>query len=112
MIYTTELVISLLLSGVGLFFGFYFKKKALLLSLGAGFLLIITAILILSQGFVLRTGDTLTVSGNTTIVNYVYEQADSTLSSVAGWFLLVVGFASLVGSSLGLYDQRFESEDI
>lgn len=132
MIYTTELVLSLLISGVGLFLGFYYKKRALLLSLAAGFLLLITGISVLSTGFGLESG----LSTNTyycinssfgpgpggssscvanetlTVTSYVYEAADSTLSSVVGWFLLIIGFSSLVGSSLALYNQRYESEDL
>lgn len=106
------LTLALLVSGVLIALGFYFSKRALLLSLTGSLVLVIVGIIVLGQGINFPSGETATVVGNvtTTISNSVNTQ--DTTTEILGWVFTILGFAGFIGSAMGLNKLRFEDDEI
>jgi len=108
---TEILVINLVISGVLLITGFYFKEKALFLSMAGSIILIITGIIFSSQGVDIISGATETVSGNITeIVNNRTTIKDSS-TDISSFILILIGFAGMTGSAMALNKRRNNKDE-
>ena len=113
MVLANILTIVLITSAVLLIAGFYFKKRALLMSLSAGLILTITGIMLLNSGLSYPTGTIITeVNATTTSTQEIYTGINDGLIQMLGWVILITGFASFIGSAIGLNKLRYDNDEL
>ncbi len=114
MVLQIEIVaLSLIISAILIILGFIFKKKAMLLVLTGGIILVITGIAMLAQPISFPTGSNTTVSNNNTQFDtqIIYTTQDGFVTDVVSGAIMVLGFFFLVTSTMNLSNQKFEPEE-
>ena len=103
---TEILYLNLIIAGILILSGFYFKKKALFLSLSGSIILIITGIVFYSEGVSIINGATETVVNNVTTILKNRTTIQDNTTYISSFVILVLGFAGVIGSAIGFYDDK------
>lgn len=95
--------------------GLYFKKKALLLVILGGVLLLLTGLTTFADPISHQTINKTYVYDNTTLTNTIETinpvPINNRTNTILSWTMLILGLACIIGSSIKLYDSRFDEED-
>lgn len=116
MIQIEIIILTLIIAGILLILGFYFKKRALFLSLSGSIILIILGIILLGDSIAFAMGTNTTIfptNDNGTFIqtDTVYKEQHSNLNYVLGFVIMFIGVAGTIGSAILLYNRRYEEEE-
>lgn len=114
-----EIVLTLIIIGLVLFLiGLWLhhkEKKLLFISTAGALLLLITGLLLLVQEPILfKSGQTITINNSlvdnvtTTTEAFVYAAQNSNLNTILSWVLMLLGLAGAIGTSVSVYNSRFD----
>lgn len=112
MVQSEIIIFSLIISAFLLFFGFFFRKKAIYLALSGGVLLSITGIVMLGSPLTFATGTNTTISQDWTQIDtdLVYTEQNTFINIISGSVIMLLGFISIIGGTLILSEQRETNE--
>lgn len=114
----TVSIIGLVLFLIGLLLH-HQEKRLLFVSTAGAFLLLITGLsLLVTEPITFKSGQiniiNTSIIDNTTTTTEVFTYAtqDSVLNEILAWVLMLLGFVGIIGTSLAVYNQRFEGNDV
>ncbi len=95
--------------------GLYFKKKALILVLFGGVLMSLIGVTALVDPISYPTLNETYSYDNGTLINVTEQISPTPINSNAnlllGWTLMLIGLACIIGSSIKLYDSKYDEDD-